>query len=143
MKPKEPALTKPSEPAKVDAYIQGLTHPLATVVEALRKIILNTDPELGEEIKWNAPAFFYSGDMKPFNPKEYKRHLVVFNLYRKDCIRLVFPSGARVHDKSGLLEGDYVDGRRLALFHNMEEVMCKQATLQSVIRKWLETLDKE
>jgi hypothetical protein len=143
MNPKEPALTKPSEPEKVDAYMQGLTHPLAIVVEALRKIILSTDREIGEEIKWNAPAFFYSGDMKPFNPKEYKRHLVVFNLYRKDCIRLVFPSGAHVNDKSGLLEGDYADGRRLALFHNMEEVISKKTPLQSVIRKWLETLDKK
>ena len=143
MKTKEPALTKPSEPEKVDAYMQSLKHPLGKVVEALRKIILSTDREVGEEIKWNAPAFFYSGDMKPFNPKEYKRHLVVFNLHRKDCIRLVFPSGARVNDRSGLLEGDYADGRRLALFHNLEEVMRKQAPLQSVIRKWLEALDKQ
>lgn len=143
MKPQQAALTKSSEPEKVDAYMQGLTHPLARVVEALRKIILSTDHEIGEEIKWNAPTFFYSGEMKPFNPKEYKRYLVVFNLHRKDCIRLVFPSGARVNDKSGLLEGDYADGRRLALFHNLEEVMRKQPPLQSAIRKWLETLDKE
>ena len=143
MKPQQAALTKSSEPEKVDAYMQGLTHPLAKVVEALRKIILSTDREIGEEIKWNAPAFFYSGEMKPFNPKEYKRHLVVFNLFRKDCIRLVFPSGARVNDKSGLLGGDYADGRRLALFHNMEEVITKKATLQSVIREWLGPLDKK
>jgi hypothetical protein len=60
MKTKEPALTKPSEPEKVDAYMQSLKHPLGKVVEALRKIILSTDREVGEEIKWNAPAFFYS-----------------------------------------------------------------------------------
>ena len=143
MKTKEPALTKPSEPEKVDAYMQSLKHPLGKVVEALRKIILSTDREVGEEIKWNAPAFFYSGDMKPFNPKEYKRHLVVFNLHRKDCIRLVFPSGARVNDKSGLLEGDYADWRRLALFFNMGDVKSKQASLQAVIRRWIETLDKK
>ena len=143
MKTKEPALTKPSEPEKVDAYMQRLTHPLGNIVEALRKIILSTDREVGEEIKWNAPAFFYSGDMKPFNPKEYKRHLVVFNLHRKDCIRLVFPSGARVNDKSGFLEGDYADGRRLALFFNMGDVKSKQASLQAVIRRWIETLDKK
>ena len=142
MKPRQPALTKPSEPGKVDAYMQGLTHPLASVVEALRKIILSTDREIGEEIKWNAPTFFYAGEMKPSNPKEYKRYLVVFNLYRKDCIRLVFPTGARVNDKSGFLEGDYADGRRLALFQNMEDVMSRKTPLQSIIRKWLETLEK-
>ena len=142
MKAEQAALTKPSEPEKVDAYMRELKHPLAKVLESLRQIILSTDREIGEEIKWNAPTFFYTGEMKPFNPKEYKRYLVVSNLFKKDCIRLVFPSGARVHDKSGLLEGDYADGRRLALFHNMEDVMSKKAALQSVIRRWLETLNK-
>jgi hypothetical protein len=142
MNAKQNALAKPSERVKVDAYMQRLKHPLADVVEALRRIILSTDREIGEEVKWNAPTFFYGGEMKPFNPKEYKRCIVIFNLYRKDCIRLVFPSGARVSDKSGFLEGDYADGRRLALFFNMGDVKSKQASLQAVIRRWLETLDK-
>ena len=142
MNAKQNRLAKPSEPEKVDAYMQGLKHPLADVVEALRRIILSTDREIGEEVKWNAPTFFYAGKMKPFNPKDYKRYIVIFNLYRKDCIRLVFPSGARVSDKSGFLEGDYADGRRLALFFNMGDVKSKQTSLQAVIRRWLETLDK-
>jgi hypothetical protein len=142
MKTKESLQTKHSEPERVDAYVQGLKHPLTDVVVALRKIILSIDREIGEEIKWNAPTFFYSGEMRPFNPKEYKRYLIVFNLYQKNCIRLVFPSGARVNDNSGLLEGDYADGRRLALFHSMEELKSKKAALQTVIRKWLQTLDK-
>ncbi|SRR6266496_4525121 len=142
MRATQDALTKPSEPDKVDAYMAKLKHPLAEVIEALRQIILSTDREIGEEIKWNAPTFFYAGEMKPSDPKKYKRYLVVFNLYRKDGIRLVFPSGARVKDKSGFLEGDYPDGRRLALFSSMAEVKSKKASLQGVIRRWLEPLDK-
>ena len=139
---KTEALTKASEPEKVDAYMAKLKHPMADIVTALRKIILSTDRGIGEEIKWNAPTFFYSGEMKPFDPKEYKRCIIVFNLFQKDCIRLVVWKGARVNDKSGLLQGDYADGRRLALFHSMEEVKAKKAALQAVIRKWLETLEK-
>ncbi len=139
---KKHALTKSSEPEKVDAYMAKLKHPLAEVVAELRKVILSADREIGEEIKWNAPAFFYSGEMKPFDPKEYKRYIVVFNLFRKDCIRLVFWKGSRLSDKSGLLQGDYADGRRLASFSSMEEVKRKKATVQALIRKWLETLDK-
>lgn len=135
-------LTKPSEPEKVDAFMAKLKHPLADVAAAVRKVILSTDPEIGEEIKWNAPAFFYSGEMKPSDPKEYRRYITVFNFSQKNCLRLVFLKGARVNDKSGLLEGDYKDGRRLALFHNMEEVKTKKVALQAVIRKWLETLEK-
>jgi len=135
-------LTKASEPDKVDAFMQKLKHPLKEVVASLRQTTLATDSEIGEEIKWNAPTFFYAGEMKPSDPKEYKRYLIVFNLHQKDCVRLVFPSGARVKDTSGLLEGNYADGRRLAFFHNMEEVKSKTKTLQQAIRKWLATLDK-
>ena len=142
MKQKTETSTKPSEPEKVDAYLKKLKHPLKEVVEALRKIILSTDQEIGEEIKWNAPTFFYSGEMRPFDPKEYKRYLVVFNFYQKNCIRLVFPSGARVGDKTGFLQGDYKDGRRLAFFPDMTEVKSRKKVLQTIIKKWLTLLDK-
>ena len=118
--------TKSSEPDKVDAYIKGLTHPLADVVIALRQIILKTDSEIGEEIKWNAPSFFFTGEMKPSDPKKYKRYLVIFNLFKKDCLRLVFWNGGKVDDKFKFLEGDYADGRRLALFHGMQDVKSKK-----------------
>lgn len=134
--------TKPSEPDKVDEYMKALDHPLSDVVEALRQIILRVDSEIGEEIKWNAPTFFYTGEMAPFNPKEYKGYLVVFNLFKKDCIRLVFWGGGRVDDKSGFLEGDYADGRRLASFFSIEDVESKSPILQTVVRRQLELLDK-
>ena len=143
MTKKQQQLTKPSEPDKVDAYMQKLKHPLSEVVAALRKIILSTDAEIGEEINWNAPTFFYAGEMAPSDPKKYKRYIIVFNLYQKDCIRLVFPSGAKVKDASGFLQGDYADGRRLAFFRNMEEVKSQTQPLQQTIRKWLTSLDKK
>jgi hypothetical protein len=133
---------KPSAPDEVDAYMKKLRHPLGEVITALRKIILKTDKEIGEEIKWNAPSFFYTGKMKPFNPKEYKRYIVVFNLFKKDCIRLVFPTGVKVDDHSGFLEGDYADGRRLAMFHNMKDIIEKEKAIQQAIKKWLKLLDK-
>ena len=134
--------TKQSEPDKVDAYIESLTHPLADVVIALRKIILKIDPEIGEEIKWNAPTFFFAGAMKPSDPKKYKRYLVVFNLFKKDCIRLVFWGGGNVDDKFKFLEGDYADGRRLALFHGMQDVKSKTKALQYTLKEQLKHLDR-
>jgi len=115
--------------------------PLTQVVKNLRRIILTIDGEIGEEVKWNAPTFFYSGPMKLTNPKEYRRYIVVFNLSRKDCIRLVFPSGAKVKDSSGFLEGDYRDGRRLAMFYNVKDVSSKEKALRTVITKWLKLLE--
>jgi hypothetical protein len=133
---------KASKPEEVDEFISKLNHPRKVVVEALRKIILNAHKEIGEEIFWNAPSFFYSGKMTPFKPKEYKRHILTFNLYKQNCIRLIFLTGAKINDLSGLLEGDYADGRRLALFYSMQDVKLKQLDLQKAIRQWLKLLDK-
>jgi len=133
--------TKPSEPDKVDAYIKRLKHPLKDIVVSLRKIILEADPEIGEEIKWNAPTYFYAGEMEQSDPKLYKRYLIVFNLFKKDCIRLVFWGGGKVNDKSGFLQGDYADGRRLALFHSLDDVKANRKHLLHALKQQLKHLD--
>jgi len=135
--PAETKTTKPSEPEAVDAYMKKLKHPLAELAESLRQTILSVHSTIGEEIKWNAPAFFYTGPMEPFNPKEYKRYLVIFNFHRKDCIRLVFWHGDRANDKSGLLEGDYADGRRLAIFRSGEDLKSWKKAMGTVIKAQL------
>jgi hypothetical protein len=135
-------VTKASEPGAVDAYMKALKHPLADVVGALRQIILNADAHIGEEIKWNAPTFFFTGEMKPSVPKQYKRYLIVFNLFQKDCIRLVFWGGAKVNDKSGFLQGDYADGRRLAFFRSLDEVQSNRKRLENAVRTQLRHLDR-
>ena len=130
-----------SDNEQVTAHIGKLDPELGKIIESIRQIILSTDKEIGERIKWNNPSFYYSGEMKPFDPKEYKREIVVFNLHN-DRIMLVFPSGAKVKDDSGLLEGDYKDGRRIAILKDMDDVKAKEKSLQEVIRKWLELVDK-
>ncbi len=130
--------TLPSEPDKVGAWMEALEHPLKPVVEALRKVILAADKTVGEHIKWNHPAFFYTGEMKPFNPKEYKRHLIVFNLHSKEGgVLLVVWQGARADDPSGLLSGDYADGRRLARFHTLADVTAAKKPLTNIIKSLL------
>lgn len=130
-----------SDQEQVNEHIKKLEPSVAQVVETLRQIILGTDPEIGERIKWNNPSFYYTGEMVEFDPKEYKRDLIVMNLH-KGRIMLVFPSGAKVNDQSGLLEGDYKDGRRIAIFKDLEDVQAKQGALQKIIRDWLKLVEK-
>src|SRR5687768_3954242 len=129
------------DPAGVTAHIQKLNPDLAKIITALRQLILSTDKNIGEQIKWNSPSFFYTGEMKPFDPKEYKRDMVVVNLHRGYAL-LVFPTGAKITDPDGLLEGDYKDGRRLTKFQDMKDVKTKGKALQSVIKDWLKQVDK-
>lgn len=143
---KDKKITKPqdleSDPESIKAFIEKLNPTLAEIVEYIRQVILNTDPEIGERIKWNNPSFFYTGEMKEFNPKEYKREIVVFNLF-KGRVMLVFPSGAKVNDTTGLLTGDYPDGRRLIIFKDLAEVKSQEEALQNVIKTWLSMVEKD
>lgn len=128
------------DPQSVTAYIQKLEPEFAKMIEAMRQLILSTDKQVGEQIKWNSPSFFYHGPMKPFNPKEYKRDIVVMNI-RKGVALLVFPTGATIKDTTGFLEGEYKDGRRLATFRNMSDVKAKGKDLQNVIKQWLKMVE--
>ena len=132
---------KLTDEEQVTEHIQKLEPALAESIEAIRQIILKTDKEIGERIKWNNPSFYYTGDMKPFDPKEYKREIIVMNLH-KGRIMLVFPSGAKVNDASGLLEGEYKDGRRLLIFKDISDVKTKENALQSIIKTWLTLIEK-
>ena len=119
------AKIKLTDTEQVTEHIQKLDTPLAEIVKTLRQIILETDGEIGERIKWNNPSFYYTGEVKPFDPKEYKREIIVFNLF-KGRIMLVFPSGSKITNTFGLLEGDYKDGRRLLIFKDLEDVLSKK-----------------
>ncbi len=137
-----PKSAKPSDKDQVTQHIQNLEPELAKIITYLRKLILSTDTSIGERIKWNNPSFYYTGEMKESDPKEYKRELIVCNLH-KGRIMLVLPSGAKVKDSSGLLEGDYKDGRRLIVFTDLKDVKAKEKKLQAIIKQWLALVDKD
>lgn len=126
-----------SEPEKVDAFMQTLDHPLKEIVIYLRQFIMSIDKNIGEGIYWNAPTFYYTGEMAPFDAKEYKRYIVGFVFNKKDCIRMVFLKGANAIDKTNILEGDYADGRRLATFNSIDDVIAKEKSLEKIIKQLL------
>lgn len=132
--------TKPTQSDKVDVYMKALEHPLKEVMQAVREIVKSSSKNVGEEVKWNAPTFFYAGPMKPSDPKKYKRYLAVSNLFRKEFIMLVLPHGAQADDGSGFLEGDYADGRRLVKFYSLDDVDSKKKELQAVIKLPVKTM---
>ncbi len=142
MKKESNLVTRASEPEKVDAFMSKLKYPLSNLVQYLREFILSIDKELGEEIFYNAPAFFYTGKMKPFKPKEYKRYIVGFNLFKQDCLRLIFLRGASASDPTGLLEGDYKDGRRIVHLRSIEEAKNKEPALKKIIKQLLKSVEK-
>lgn len=127
---------------QVAEYLQKLNPALAETINFLRQIVLAADKEISEHIKWNSVSFYYSGEMKPFDPKEYKRDILVLNIHRKETILLVFPTGAKINDSSGFLEGNYTDGRKIAQIKNLEDAKSKQKNLENVLKDWLSQVEK-
>ena len=136
----KPDTTKASDTASVDDYMRALEHPLADLAADVRRTILAADKRIGEEIKWNAPAFFFTGAMAPFDPKEYRRYVAGMNLFRKDAVRVIFLRGASVDDPTGLLEGDYADGRRLTSFASVADVKRKQPALKKIVAQLIRSM---
>jgi len=136
------AKPKLTNQAKIKQFYDHTDHPLKDVMLRLHSIILETDPEIGEHIKWNSPAFYYNGEMAPFDPKEYKRDIVVYNVHKKDEILLIFPTGAKVDDKTGILGGKFTDTRKSVQITSMEDLLAKENDLKSVIRQWIALVEK-
>ncbi len=120
----------PAPQKSVDDFMQRLDAPLKAEAEALRAIIKAVDPQISEQIKWNAPSYSYRGN-----------YLVTFNFHDRAQIRLVFHNPAIASIPSSILEGDYID-RRLAYFANMDEVKSKQGELERVVATLIEGMEK-
>jgi len=129
-----------SEPDKVDAFMNNLTHPMKDVVAYIRAVMLSADKQVGEGIYWNAPTFYYMGKMQPFDPKEYKRYIAGFVFNRQDCIRMVFLQGASVAHLSDILEGDFKDGRKLVVFNSLDDVKKKEAVLKKIVKELIKQM---
>ncbi|MBL7869627.1 MAG: DUF1801 domain-containing protein [Flavobacterium lindanitolerans] len=136
------AKSKLSEQEQVTEYIQKLDPSISETITFLRQVILAINNEISEHIKWNSPSFYYWGEMKPFDPKEYKRDILVMNIRPGKSILLVFPTGIKITDTSGLLEGNYSDGRKIATIKNLEEAKSRQKDLENAIRNWMDQIEK-
>ena len=123
----KPALT---DSEKVNEYLEKLVHPLKKEMEAVRNIIKNTNPKIAERIKWNAPSYYYKEDLVTFNHRTPK------------CVHLVFHHPAIVTIQSPILEGDYKD-RRMAYFHNMDEVNKHKKELEKIINYLINFIDNQ
>jgi hypothetical protein len=129
--------------ASVTAYFAQLDHPLKNAAKELCGIILNAHPKIGEHIKWNSPAFYYTGELKNVDPKTYRGDLVVFHLRKMDEILLIFPNGAKINDSTGLLGGKFTDTRKSISFKSPEQVTANSENLIKVMNLLVNWVEKD
>ena len=78
----------------VEARFDDYDNPQKDLVLAVRAVMLDADPRLGECIKWKAPTVTYRGNLASFFPNA-KKH-----------VALMFHTGASLEDPFHLLEGE-------------------------------------
>jgi Domain of unknown function (DU1801) len=125
----------------VDDYIKNCNHPLKETVIYLRKLFATAHKDIGEHIKWNSPAYFYNGEVKKSDAKEYKQDLVVFNLIKPDYILLVFPSANHLAVSPSLKDENLKDGRKMLKIVNQQDAEDKRDALEKLILEWIKTRD--
>jgi hypothetical protein len=54
----------------------------------------------------------------------------------------VFLKGANATDHTGLLEGDYKDGRRICSLKSIDDLKIKEKELKKIIRQLVQLMDK-
>ncbi|MCF0040363.1 DUF1801 domain-containing protein [Dyadobacter fanqingshengii] len=113
---------------KVDDFLSGLTHPLKEEMQTIRKIIMEVDTAITEEVKWGGPSFYYKGDIATFSPRI------------KDQAVLVFHRGEMLSGRTALEPAP--KGKAYAKFSNMAEIEAKSEDLRAVIKEWIQLMDE-
>lgn len=121
---------------QVEEYLQNLVHPLKREIEEVRRIVLGTDREFSEHVKWNAPSFCFHDDDR-----------ITFNLHGNGFFRLVLHRGAKAkesinvkryfEDVQGLMEW-VTNDRATIKFTNIKDVEVKRELLKEVVRRWVD-----
>lgn len=105
----------------IDKHIQELNDWRGTLLGRLRKLILDTSPELTEEWKWDTPVWSAKGN-------------VVAGGAFKDHIKLNFFKGASLKDTHGLFNaGLDAKATRGIDFHEGDKI--DEATLKDLVRE--------
>lgn len=120
----------------VEAYLGSLQHPHKKGVQALRKAILDVDPRIREEVKWNAPSF------------RLDDHFATFRLHPGSTFQLILHTGAkakasprqfRLDDPRKLLKWAAKD-RCIMAFDSDADAVSKRAEVARMVKDWIAQL---
>jgi hypothetical protein len=107
--------------AEVDAWFEGLDHPLKDAMLRVRQIILGSDRRITETIKWKSPTFVFNGNIASIDPRTKRQ------------VNLMFHQGAGLRGKHPRLEGGGATVRYMR-FADLADVKAKRGDLEAAIR---------
>lgn len=102
-------------------------------LEALRRLVTDTCPELDESTKWSAPNFSLAGEDR-----------VTLGVQKTGAVRMVLHRGARKQDASGFRFDDPAGlaswpapDRGVVVLADAAEVEAKAELLRDLVRRWI------
>jgi hypothetical protein len=113
----------------VDSWMAKYDNPQKPLVEAVRQVVLKADKRIGETIKWQAPTFFYKGNLASFYPKS-KAH-----------VSLMFHLGAKIAGDFPSLEGTG-DTSRVMKIMDAADLAAKTPELTRLVKAWCDQRDE-
>lgn len=120
----------------VDEFLGDQSEDKRAQIQALRKIVLSSEPSLTENIKWNAPNYVFNGEDR-----------ITFNTMNKEgTVKLILHMGASkeedkkakptMTDDSGLVAWNS-NIRGTLTFADIHEVHDQQEQVATIVVKWL------
>lgn len=118
----------------VTTFLDGFSHPLRKEIEQLRRLIMSSNNNLAENVKWNGP-----------NYSSIKGDRITMKIYPPKQIQLIFHLGAKVQEQpdrrrisgdNGFLDWKTND-RAVVSFKSIEDINSREAVLIEIINAWL------
>lgn len=119
---------------EVTKFLDEQNHPSRKEIELLRQIILTSDKELTENIKWNAPNYCHNNEdritMRINPPKQIQL------IFHRGAKKLAQPSTKLIDDKTRFLVWKEND-RAIASFKNFGDIEKNKSELSTIIDDWI------
>ncbi|ETA80153.1 DUF1801 domain-containing protein [Youngiibacter fragilis] len=120
---------------EVTAFLDSLEHPLRVEIDYLRKLILSSEYELAEGIKWNGPNYSSNGEDR-----------ITMRLHPQRQVQIIFHRGAKksVQPEDKLLKGEYdfllwkENDRAIATFSRISDIEKNACKLREIVDRWIE-----
>ncbi len=118
----------------VETLVAALPEPSRTAMNALRRLVVESHPDVSEHVKWNGPSFVIDGDDR-----------ISLGTAKGGAVRAVLHRGVKVkstegfafEDETGLVKWAAVD-RGVVTFADTAEVEAAAEPFKALCRRWLD-----
>ena len=120
---------------EVTEFLNELNHPFRNEIEELRDVILASDKNLVENIKWNAPNYSFENEDRitmRIQPMTTKVQLI----FHRGAKKQEQPKDRLIANKSKMLLWKEND-RAIITFKSKQEIENGKSELEKIINEWL------